>query len=215
MTPYIFWLCEFLLEALGAVYAFRKKLGSVSLYLAFRAAADFLCALVMVTLGQDAYCWADYGQRVIQYALFGIVCIRASAAVLRSDEHTGKFYSGMAFLLWLAGTVYFHFFAPLTMLSLLKFESGVHILMGAFLSVAMFSGSPGKTWKQIAHGLLILASSDALLAIAQAHHWKVEGLYPLGAITGLGLMLWAVSRKEQAGVSGEVRLCLGMRTVER
>ena len=214
MTPYALWLVEFALSLAGAFLAWRRKLIILCAYLGFRALADIACFIALLH-SYTAYNYADYVQRVIQYALFGILAVQVSAEVLSEDTVTQHFYAGVSFLAWLWAVIYFHFIIPLSAASLLRFESEAHLLFGAVLAVSMYQGAPGRPWKEIGQGLVIIGTSDAVLAIAQAHRWPVEPLYPLGAITGLLMLLWAVSRKEEPLPIGAVRLNLGVRTVSR
>ena len=208
MTPYALWLTEFLLSLVGARLALRRKLPLVALFLGFRACADLICFLALLH-SYRAYNYADYFQRVIQYALFGVLAIWASAQVLRENKSTAKFYGGGSLLAWTLAVIYFHWAVPLNGGNLLRFESFAHLLAGAFLAYAMYAGNAFEPWRGIAHGMLALACSDALLAIAQSLRWQVEAWYPLGAIAGLALMVWAL--QESASYPEPVRLGLGVR----
>lgn len=211
MIPLACWLAEFVLESFGATQARLKRLALLFVYLAFRAYADLFDSVIYYLFGQDAYKWADYGQRTIQYVLMAVLCVWLAGKILRADDHAIKLYSGVFAGISLAAVVYFHIF-PLNMQRILGFEWAMDLALAGLVAVAlaMVNGLTERRWMLIAAGIFVQSISDGALAVAQAHKWDVTAYYPIGALLALGVWLYAAYR-ETMPVEGEIRLELGVR----
>jgi hypothetical protein len=205
MTANILWAIEFLLESLGAYYAFRRKLIPLSVYLGFRAVADVATFGFLLFAGQGTAYWADFWLRTAAYILFWALSMFMVAKIMREDQHTAKFYCGMALLFGAVAVLYFHA-QPLTMHRIWGFELWADIIAAALVCTAMgMQERAGRTipapFGMLALGIAVHSLSDGLLCAAQYHGNDLTAWYPLGAVSALGI--WII-----AAESGELRMWL-------
>lgn len=193
MTANILWLTEFILETLGAYFAFRRKIIPLGVYLAFRAIADIATLGFLLFAGQGTAYWADFWLRTVAYILLGALSMFMVAKILRETEHTAEFYLGMTLLFGVIAVLYFHA-QPLTMHRVLQFEMWADIIAGALVCTAMGAQElAGRTipapFGMIALGIAIHSLSDGLLCAAQYRGMDTTPWYPVGAIAALAVWI--------------------------
>jgi len=211
VTPVAFalWFFEFCLEAVGARLAYRKRLWSLSLYLAFRAGADLIDFLIFLHFGPNAFYTADLIQRTIQYPLLTVLLFHVCGAIFRADRPTIKFYALYgAFVASLAIMVY-HGAIEITCRNLLAFEFKANVA----LAIVMISAMIGKRREAdiSAYGIILQVCSEWMLTgILIAKH-DVAGFYPYPAIGALLLWNLAAQRAKKPNELSEIALPLGVK----
>lgn len=193
MTANILWATEFLLEGLGAYFAFRRKLIPLGAYLAFRSVAEIITFGFLLFAGQGTAFWVDFWLRTTAYILFWGLSMFMVAQIMREDEHTTEFYWIMAMIFGTLAVLYFHA-QPLTMHRIWGFEMWADIIAAALVCMAMgvqeFEGRMVPAlFGMVSLGIGIHSLSDGLLCAAQYHGKDVAAWYPLGAIAALGLWI--------------------------
>lgn len=204
---YLLWLSELALEVPGCILASRRQIKPLAIYLGFRALGDIAGMVALGLFGHDAYAWTDLIQRTIQYPLFWVLALYLVAKILHEDSRIAKIYLGMAWFVGIAAVIFFHF-RPLTMAYLLRFEfvaQGIAaaLVASAFGMAEMENWPKAELWVRLCgYAVIVHAGWDVLTTSGLTHGWRVEGLYPIGAITALLMWAWACSKVSCGGVEG-------------
>ena len=199
LTPVasLFWFAEIILEVIGSRYAFRRRIVPLGVYLGFRAVADVVCMGIYQFCSQGVYAWADLIQRTGQYLLFWALAVFLCCKLFDEDRYTTRTYLGIFTLIGIAAIVYFHA-RPLTMGRLRDFEFGAQGAAAVFMGAAFFmlsterSMQVNRVWEWLGYALLVKAGWDILVTGLIAHGWHGESLYPIGALSALGMWAWAL-----------------------
>src|SRR5689334_11098045 len=112
---YLLWAIVFILESCGAYLAFPRQ-KTLSIMLAFRAAADLLGMILLGTAGITAFQWEDYLQRMIQFPIMGVLAIGCVGA-MAGDWRGVKVYSAPFCALVAIGLVTMHGVMPWNLLT--------------------------------------------------------------------------------------------------
>src|SRR5262249_16379670 len=152
---YLFWFAEFVLEALGTFFFFRRKI-PLWIWLGFRALADVASFLALSFLGGRAYLWVDYCARSAGYILFAAAAIWTVAQVLREHPRTRAWYLGLSVVLTAYALLHFHVAWPNPQRAL-SFELWVELTIAAFVAAAMgvANGKVPRPWGIIACALVV------------------------------------------------------------
>jgi len=204
---YLLWLSELALEVPGCILASRRRIKPLAIYLGFRALGDVAGMIALRYFGHDVYAWTDLIQRTIQYPLFWVLAVYVVAQILNADSRVAKFYQGMAWFVGIGAVIFFHF-RPLTMAYLLSFEFGAQgiaaaLVASAFGMAEMENWPKPELWVRLCgYAVIVHAGWDVLTTGGLTHGWRVEGLYPIGAISALLMWAWACA-KVSCGSCGE------------
>lgn len=199
---YALWLIEFIFEALGARYSFRR-IAPLCFYLGFRVLGD--CASVIAMLyGPKAYLWEDLIQRTIQYPLLWILAVYLVGRILHEERHVIRLYAFMAGMFGIAAVIIFHS-QGITWALINKFELCAQGTAAAMVATAFGMveleqrARPERMIRLCGYAVIVKSGWDVLIAGGLSHGWHVAGFYPYGAILALGMWAFACAKKDSCG----------------
>ena len=196
----LWWAVEFILETSGALLSFRRY-RVLSALLAFRAFADIFTFIALRTLGGDAYGFAYWAVRAIQYLLLCALACQIMGRMLEERRDLAPYIVGLAggfglLVVLISGQS--HTFAD----RFLDAEISASALLAILITLgwATKKMTVSGAWGWITVGFLVSIGGNALCAFLWKFFPGANRLYPVPAIAALviwnwvGLEEWAVQR---------------------